>query len=41
MFADRPDLAIAQDAALTRDPATGTVPSERLLAAARYNEKQL
>ena len=38
---DRPDLALLQDAALTRDPATGTVPSERLLAAARYTEKQL
>jgi len=41
MFADRPDLAIEQDMDLTRDPATGTVPRERLLAAARYNETQL
>ena len=32
---------MAQDAALTRDPATGTVPSERLRAAARYNETRL
>lgn len=30
---DRPDLALAQDVALTRDPATGRVPRERLLAA--------
>lgn len=30
---DRPDLAEEQDAALTRDPATGTVPRERLLIA--------
>ena len=27
-----------RNADLTRDPATGTVPRERLLAAARYNE---
>ena len=39
--ADRPDEAVRQDAALTRDPATGTVPTERLLAAARFNEKAL
>lgn len=38
---DRPDLAWAQDAALTRDPATGRVPRERLVAAARYNEARL
>ncbi|MCB2380025.1 T9SS type A sorting domain-containing protein [Hymenobacter sp. BT635] len=30
---DRPDLALAQEVALTRDPATGTVPRERLLVA--------
>ncbi|GAA4017136.1 hypothetical protein GCM10022408_33380 [Hymenobacter fastidiosus] len=30
---DRPDLAQAQEAALTRDPQTGTVPRERLLVA--------
>ena len=35
--ADRPDEAVLQDIELTRDPATGTVPRERLLAAARYN----
>ena len=35
--ADRPDLALEQDNELTRDPNTGTVPRERLLAAARYN----
>ena len=38
---DRPDLALAQDVAATRDPATGTVPRERLLAAARFNETKL
>ena len=37
----RPDLALLQDMDRTRDPATGTVPSERLLAAARYNEGRL
>lgn len=41
VYADRPDLALAQDLALTRDPATGTVPRERLAAATRYNEAQL
>jgi len=41
VYADRPDLALAQDVALTRDPATGTVPRERLDAAARYNQAQL
>jgi hypothetical protein len=41
VFADRPDLALEQDAALTRDPATGTVPRERLLAAASYNQAAL
>ena len=38
---DRPDLALLQDMARTRDPATGTVPTERLLEAARFNEKFL
>ncbi|WP_046242500.1 T9SS type A sorting domain-containing protein [Hymenobacter terrenus] len=37
-YPDRPDKALEQDIALTRDPATGTVPRERLLAAARYND---
>jgi len=41
VFADRPDLALEQDNDLTRDPATGTVPRERLLAAARYNDARL
>ncbi|MDQ2770288.1 MAG: hypothetical protein M3Y54_07290 [Bacteroidota bacterium] len=40
-YADRPDLALAQDVARTLDPATGTVPSERLMAAARFNETSL
>ena len=38
---DRPDLALEQDIELTRDPNTGTVPRERLLAAARYNATML
>ncbi|MCI1187098.1 T9SS type A sorting domain-containing protein [Hymenobacter sp. DH14] len=38
---DRPDLALLQDMDRTRDPATGTVPTERLLDAARYNEARL
>lgn len=38
---DRPDLALLQDMHRTMDPATGTVPTERLLAAARFNEKFL
>ena len=38
---DRPDLALELDADLTRDPATGTVPRERLQAAARYNDDLL
>ena len=38
---DRPDLALLQDMNRTRDPATGTVPTERLLLAARFNEKFL
>ncbi len=38
---DRPDLALLQDARRTMDPATGTVPTERLLAAARFNETSL
>ena len=41
VFADRPDLALEQEVALTRDPATGLVPRQRLLAAARYNETML
>ena len=40
-FADRPDLAVEQEMDLTRDPATGTVPRQRLLAAAQYNETML
>ena len=36
VFADRPDLALEQEIELTRDPATGTVPRQRLLAAAQY-----
>ena len=40
-YADRPDLALLQDARRTMDPATGTVPTERLLAAARFNETSL
>ncbi|KAA9331362.1 T9SS type A sorting domain-containing protein [Hymenobacter busanensis] len=38
--ADRPDLALEQDAELTRDPNTLTVPRERLVAAFAYNEAQ-
>ena len=38
---DRPDLALLQDMHRTRDPATGTVPTERLRAAALFNEKFL
>ncbi|GAA4043147.1 hypothetical protein GCM10022409_31420 [Hymenobacter glaciei] len=38
---DRPDLAEEQDAALTRDPATGTVPRERLLIAKEQAERML
>ena len=38
---DRPDLAAEQDAALTRDPATGTVPRERLLLAKAQAERIL
>ncbi|TGE20584.1 T9SS type A sorting domain-containing protein [Hymenobacter aquaticus] len=38
---DRPDLALAQDAAFTRDPATGTVPRERLLVAHEQIEQML
>ncbi len=41
VFADRPDLALEQELALTRDPATGLVPRQRLLDAARYNETML
>ena len=40
-YPDRPDLALQQDADLTRDPATGLVPTERLLAAYRFNEASL
>ncbi|GAA4379023.1 T9SS type A sorting domain-containing protein [Hymenobacter koreensis] len=36
---DQPDLAMEQDAELTRDPNTGTVPRERLLAAYQFNEE--
>ncbi len=36
---DRMDLAIQQEAELTRDPRTGTVPRERLVAAYRYAEE--
>lgn len=36
---DRMDLAVQQEAELTRDPATGTVPRERLYAAYRYAEE--
>lgn len=38
---DRPDEAEAQEAALTRDPATGTVPRERLLVAQAQAERIL
>ena len=38
VFPDRPDLALQQDADLTRDPVTGRVPTERLRAAALFNE---
>jgi hypothetical protein len=38
---DRPDEALLQDMRRTADPRTGTVPTERLLAAARYNENFL
>jgi hypothetical protein len=41
VFADRPDLALAQELELTRDPASGLVPRQRLLAAARYNDAML
>ncbi|GAC1599304.1 MAG: hypothetical protein NVS3B25_26100 [Hymenobacter sp.] len=41
VYADHPDWALEQDLARTRDPATGTVPRERLLAAARYNQAKL
>ena len=41
VFADRPDFALEQELELTRDPATGTVPRQRLLAAAHYNEAML
>ena len=41
VFADRPDLALEQELELTRDPATGLVPRQRLLDAARYNETML
>jgi hypothetical protein len=38
---DRPDLAMAQEVALTQDPATGTVPRERLVAAQAYTQRLL
>ncbi|MDQ2794132.1 MAG: hypothetical protein M3Y12_09010, partial [Bacteroidota bacterium] len=41
VFADRPDLALQQELDLTRDPATGLVPRQRLLEAAQYNERML
>ena len=41
VFADHPDLALEQEIALTRDPATGKVPRQRLLEAARYNYARL
>ena len=41
VFNDRPDLALEQELDLTRDPASGLVPRQRLLAAARYNETML
>ncbi|GAA4024481.1 hypothetical protein GCM10022409_05610 [Hymenobacter glaciei] len=41
VFNDRPDLALEQEMELTRDPATGLVPRQRLLAAAQYNEDML
>ncbi|UOG74679.1 T9SS type A sorting domain-containing protein [Hymenobacter tibetensis] len=36
---DRPDLAIEQEIARTMDPATGTVPRERLVEAQQYAQK--
>jgi PKD repeat protein len=36
---DRMDLAIQQESELTRDPATNTVPKERLIAAYNYAEQ--
>jgi len=41
VYPDRPDLAMQQEFDLTHDPATGTVPRERLLAAMRFNETKL
>ncbi|MDQ2770923.1 MAG: T9SS type A sorting domain-containing protein [Bacteroidota bacterium] len=41
VYFDRPDLAMQQEFDLTHDPATGTVPRERLLAALRFNEAKL
>ena len=41
VYPDRPDLAMQQEFDLTHDPATGTVPRERLLAALRFNETKL
>ncbi|UOQ66022.1 T9SS type A sorting domain-containing protein [Hymenobacter volaticus] len=38
---DRPDLAIEQEVALTMDPATGTVPRERLVLAQKYAQRLL
>lgn len=36
---DRPDLAIEQEVARTMDPATGTVPRERLVQAQKYAQR--
>ena len=36
---DRPDLAIEQEVARTMDPATGTVPRERLVVAQQYAQR--
>ncbi|WP_167852095.1 T9SS type A sorting domain-containing protein [Hymenobacter elongatus] len=38
---DRPDLALKQEIALTRDPQTGTVPRERLLVAKAQIDQML
>ena len=39
--ADRMDLAIKQEILMTKDPATGTVPKERLLEAAKQRNRML
>jgi PKD repeat protein len=38
---DRPDLAVQQDFLMTMDPATKTVPRERLLSVYQYIDKQV